>query len=169
MIGDLNALHDFVVGQNDLAVAEIVPAGFEQDALGAGAHDLHPLQLLARAHFRGCDAAHESVGVGDLRHRIGFRHRDNSHLGRRALQVFDKLVAIGLDENFPGLGEERKTAEAKEQEQPESGFDRLHDVSQFRNQHRFSSQAGHAGRYEFVTTPAQHRAKIAPTPPAAWD
>ena len=39
VVGDFRSLHDLVVRQNDVAVAQIVAAGEEKVGLHAGAHD----------------------------------------------------------------------------------------------------------------------------------
>ena len=52
MVGDFRALDNFVIGERDVAVAQIVAAVFRlQNVLNAGAHHSYPFQVLTRAHF----------------------------------------------------------------------------------------------------------------------
>jgi len=67
MVCDFGALHNFVVGKNDVAIAQIAGSvsGIE-NSLDSGGQYANPFEVLAGAHFGGGDLANVAVGVDDL-------------------------------------------------------------------------------------------------------
>ena len=90
VVGDLRSLDDPVVGEHDLAVAQVGSAGEMQNALDAGAHCLHPPKLLAGANLLRRDLANQGICVADLPHDALRRHRHNPCRGGHALQLLQQ-------------------------------------------------------------------------------
>ena len=113
VVGDFRALHDLVVGQDDVRFLQVVAAVEEEGMLDTGGDGLHPAELLGRAHFVGLDVADEAVGVGDLAHDGVFRDGYDRRFGRHGLQFCDAR-GIGIqDEDFLGLSGQRGRAECE--------------------------------------------------------
>ena len=88
-----------------------------QEALDAGAHGLHPAELLPGSNLGRRNLADESIGVGDLLHDVLLRHLDDAGERAGALELLqhggvgvgdeDLLLRLGLGPAGDGQHDEQ--------------------------------------------------------------
>ena len=107
MVRDLRALHDLIVRQHDVAIAQVVAARKVQHTFDTGAHHLHPFQIFSGSDLFRLDLPDESVGIADLLHHVFGSDRNQLHFRGRASELLQKSRVRAGDNNLLGLREGR--------------------------------------------------------------